>query len=149
MSNPDPALLPKGAPDDLTPVPGEVLSAARQTTPKKPALLRVTKPPTGLLVAVESKCRECGTDLHATTDPVRDCRAYQCPLWAVRPEQPTTRDKLWTCIRAKCRRCQGPDPGVEQRIATCEIPTCALWPVREYREHELVPASKYSSEAGQ
>jgi hypothetical protein len=121
----------------LTPVAGTFPNAAPEKTPKSAALLRVTKPPMGLLVAVESRCVECvGTDRRDLdgTDRILDCRAHGCPLLPVRPGQPTTRDTLWRAICAKCRRCQGPDPGVEQRIARCEIRTCPLRPVREYRE---------------
>ncbi|MBN1605498.1 MAG: hypothetical protein JW940_02640 [Polyangiaceae bacterium] len=123
--------------DDLSLTPGSFPSEPAENAPRKPAFLRLRKPPMGLLVAVEALCLECvGTDRRALdgTDRITHCRATGCPLRPVRPGQRTTRETLWPAIRAKCRRCQGADPGVELRIAHCEVSTCPLRPVREYRE---------------
>lgn len=124
------------APNDpsivLDPIPSDV----SENHPEKADILRVRKPPRGLLVAVEARCTECcGGDLRdiGGTHRILDCKATGCPLRPVRPGQRANPELLWAAIRAKCRRCQGPDPGVELRISTCEIPSCALRPVREYR----------------
>ena len=118
----------------------------------------IEKNPASRRLAVKMRCLQC---VHYDDDPggedrIRNCTAYVCGLWSLRPYKNKNEGKrpapngrkfdpvqiAWDKpgsyprgVRAYCWHCMGNGsaPDTRQMIHHCSMPACAIHPHRPYR----------------